>query len=195
MTILGIDPGTNRIGWGVVEESDTTTRFVDCGCVEFKSNTDRQANLDRLHASVRKLISQHQPDAVAVEKIFFFKNSKTVIGVSQSRGVILLAAAQTSTPVYEFTPLEVKQAVSSYGRAQKKEVQKMTRLILGLSFDPAPDDAADALAVAICAAHSMRPQDPPLHPPMADYVGQAPRLRSGQAISAGGDKSALTSDE
>ncbi len=155
MIILGIDPGTNRIGWGVVEESDTAIRFVDCGCVEFKTNTDTHTNLDRLHTSVRKLISQHQPDAVAVEKIFFFKNSKTVIGVSQARGVILLAAAQTNTPIREFTPLQVKQAVSAYGRAQKKEVQKMVRLILNLDFDPAPDDAADALAVAICAAHSV----------------------------------------
>ena len=152
MRVLGIDPGTNRIGWGVVEESGTITRFVDCGCVEFKPNTDTHANLDHLHASVRQLISQHRPDAVAVEKIFFFKNSKTVIGVSQSRGVILLAAAQTNIPIREFTPLQVKQAVSAYGRAQKKEVQKMVRLILNLDFDPTPDDAADALALALCGA-------------------------------------------
>ena len=155
MIILGIDPGTNRIGYGVVETNDTATCFVDCGCIEFKTNTNSQANLNSLHAAVQRLIKKHRPNAVAVEKIFFFKNSKTVIAVSQSRGVILLAAAQTQTPIREFTPLQVKQAVSAYGRAQKKEVQKMVRLILGLDFNPSPDDAADALAVAVCAAHSV----------------------------------------
>ena len=155
MIILGIDPGTHRIGWGVINQNKQNIKEVSYGCIDFKSGAGSAlANLSKIYLAMGEIIQKYQPEIVAVEKIFFFKNSKTVIEVSQARGVIVLGALNHNLIVKEFTPLQVKQAVSGYGRAEKKGVQKMVKLILGLKTEPKPDDAADALAIAICAAHT-----------------------------------------
>lgn len=154
MIILGIDPGTNRVGYGVLKNNSGSLKSLDYGCVNLKSSKAHNGNLLDIHNAVCSLINKWQPDILAIEKLFFFKNAKTVIRVSEARGVILLAAFKNKIDVVEFTPLQVKQAVSAYGRAQKAAVQKMVRLILGLAKDPQPDDAADALAIAICCANT-----------------------------------------
>lgn len=154
MIILGIDPGTNRIGYGLLRLADNKIESIDYGCISLVSDKEGYAHLDKLYQEINKLIKKFSVDVVAIEKLFFFKNNKTVMSVSEARGVIILAAAQNKLKIKEFTPLQVKQAVSGYGRAEKKQVQKMVRLILGLKKDPQPDDAADALAIAICCAHT-----------------------------------------
>ncbi|MEK7209678.1 MAG: crossover junction endodeoxyribonuclease RuvC [Patescibacteria group bacterium] len=156
MIILGIDPGTNRIGYGLIDHNSQKTRVLDYGCVDLKSDRNNPlSHLPLIQKEIVALLKKYQPEVVAVEKLFFFKNKKTVIGVSQARGVIVSSALNQGCKVKEFTPLEVKQAVSGYGRADKKAVQKMVRLVLSLDRDPQPDDAADALAVAICCAHTV----------------------------------------
>ena len=156
MVILGIDPGTNRIGYGVLnKKTDNSISMINYGCLELKTSDNKNySNLNILYEAIKKLISEHKPEIVAVEKLYFFKNINTALPVSEARGVIILAAAKSGLDIREFTPLQVKQAVSGHGRAQKKEIQKMIRLILGLKTDPEPDDAADALAVAICCANT-----------------------------------------
>ena len=155
MIILGIDPGTHRIGWGVINQDKENIKEVGYGCIDFKPAAGGAlGNLSKIYKAMAEIIQKYRPTTVAVEKIFFFKNSKTVIEVSQARGVIVLAALDQGLEVKEFTPLQVKQAVSGYGRAEKRAVQKMVKLILGLKTEPKPDDAADALAIAICAAHT-----------------------------------------
>jgi len=160
MIILGVDPGTNRIGYGVLRLKDGNPVYLDCGCIELVSNKqENYSNLAELHGKISKLIKKWKVDIMSIEKLFFFKNAKTVMQVSEARGVILLAAAQARVAIKEFTPLQAKQAVSNDGRADKQAVQKMVRLVLGLDFDPKPDDAADALALAICCANSSRITD------------------------------------
>jgi len=153
MVILGIDPGTNRIGYGLLENKGRDLSVLKYGCVELKS-IGGMKDFAGLYDSMEKLIKKWKPNILAIEKLFFFKNNKTVMQVSEARGVIMLAGIKNKIGIREFTPLQVKQAVSSYGRAQKKEVQKMVRLILGLKEDPKPDDAADALAIAVCCANT-----------------------------------------
>lgn len=156
MIILGVDPGTHRSGYGVIEKKEDSLRAVDYGCVEIKSSPcGPNSNLKVLHDSFLKIVKKHQPDVLAVEKLFFFKNAKTMTAVSEAKGVIILAGVQSGLAIKEFTPLQVKQAVSAYGRAGKQAVQKMVALILGLKKYPEPDDAADALAVAICCANTI----------------------------------------
>ncbi len=155
MIILGIDPGTNRVGYGIISEDERNTVHIAHGCVDLKSDkVNNLLVLKTIYHEISRLIQKYKPEVVAVEKLFFFKNKKTVIEVSQARGVIVLAALEAGIAVREFTPLEVKQAVSAYGLADKKAVQKMVRIILNLQEEPKPDDAADALAVAICCANS-----------------------------------------
>lgn len=145
MIILGVDPGTARLGWGVV----CGETIVACGCLETKPELVEEDRLKTLFDQLNRLIKKYQPEAVAVEKLFFFKNQTTVIPVAQSRGIILLAAAQNELPVFSYTPLQIKQAVTGYGRAEKNQVQQMVKAILKLKNIPRPDDAADALAVAL----------------------------------------------
>lgn len=155
MIILGIDPGTNRVGYGVIETEPGDLAPIAYGCVDLKS--DKENNLlvlKTIYHEVSRLIQKYKPEVVAIEKLFFFKNKKTVIEVAQARGVIALAALEYGALVREFTPLQVKQAVSAYGLADKKAVQKMVKIILKLKDEPKPDDVADALAVAICCANS-----------------------------------------
>ena len=157
MTILGIDPGTAIIGFGALKkEGKNKLKAIDYGCIKTSADLTTAERLHKLHKELNLLIKKYKPDIVAVEDIFFFKNLKTAVKVSQARGVILLTAAKSKLKVEEYTPLQIKQAVACYGRADKKQVQKMVKTILNLKEIPKPDDAADALAVAICCAHTIK---------------------------------------
>lgn len=155
MIILGIDPGTAATGYGLVKKQ-SELKAIDYGCIKTSPNFSTAERLKQTHQQITKLIKKYKPNIVAVEDIFFFKNLKTAIKVSQARGVALLTASQMKIPVAEYTPLQIKQAVTSYGRADKTQVQKMVKILLGLKEIPRPDDAADALAVAICCANTIR---------------------------------------
>lgn len=150
---MGIDPGTAIQGYGCIRAEKNKNDLISYGCLKTPKNLNDATRLKILYRGLVKLIKKFKPDYLAIEEIFFFKNSKTVISVSQARGVAILAAANLNVPVVEFTPLQVKQAVSGYGRAEKQQIQKMVKLLLALKEIPQPDDAADALAIAICAAH------------------------------------------
>ena len=149
MIILGIDPGTTIIGYGVVEHSNNKMRGLTYGVIR-NSGKDKLADLKSTAEKITQLIKTHNPDALAIERLYFLNNQKTAMAVSEMRGVILLTAAINNLPVQEFTPLQVKQFVSGYGGADKKQVQSMVRLILNIKENIKPDDAADALALAMC---------------------------------------------
>lgn len=155
MLILGIDPGIARVGVGLVKYENKKTTVLTYGCLTTNLRDASAHRLNNLYEQLTTFIKQYRPDAVAVENIFFFKNLKTVIGVSQARGVILLAASRQKTAIFEFTPLQIKQAITGYGRADKQQIQQMVKTVLCLKEIPRPDDAADALAAAICCAHSL----------------------------------------
>ncbi len=155
--ILGIDPGTAITGYGLVrEEENGDLRWLAHGVITTPSDWDEPQRLLHLYQELRKIIQENQPDSCAVEKLFFQKNVKTALSVGQGRGAALIAVAEAGLPIEEYTPLAVKQAVVGYGKADKNQVQQMVKLLLGLSEHPRPDDAADALAVAICHLHSSR---------------------------------------
>ncbi len=155
-TILGIDPGTATMGWGVVRKESSRLRYVQHGAITTPSSWEMPRRLGRLFDGVTELIEGYRPDAVAVEELFFNTNVTTAITVGQARGVAMLAAYRAGAPVSEYTPLQVKQAVTSYGRADKRQVQEMVRTLLNLREIPRPDDAADGLAIAITHAFSGR---------------------------------------
>lgn len=155
MIILGIDPGTAITGYGVIKKQADKLKAVKYGCIFTKAGLPIAERLKEIDQQLGKIIRKYKPQIVAVEEIFFFKNVKTAVQVSQARGVILAGAARMKIPITEYTPLQVKQAVTSYGRAEKSQVQKMVKLLLNLNEIPKPDDAADALAIAICCAHSI----------------------------------------
>jgi crossover junction endodeoxyribonuclease RuvC len=157
--ILGIDPGTAAIGYGIVERSGSRLRAVDYGCLTTSADRSMPERLLEIHQLVDELIALHQPSIVAVERLFFSKNAQTAIAVGQARGVVLLAAAQHAKPVREATPNEVKSAIAGYGAADKEQVQRMVQLVLGMSELPRPDDAADALAIAVTIANRMGQAD------------------------------------
>jgi len=159
MIILGIDPGVAKVGYGVVRKiqnpkSKTQNRLkcLGYGLIQTNPGSPAAERLKKINNNLNKIIKKYKPEALAVENIYFFKNSKTAMSVSQAKGVILLTAAKKKIPVYEFTPLQVKMTVVGYGRAKKKQVQKMIKVLLNLKEIPRPDDAADALGVAICYA-------------------------------------------
>jgi crossover junction endodeoxyribonuclease RuvC len=155
--VLGIDTGIAIAGWAIVDKaSGTSTKdnLIDCGVVITESKDDPGKRLGVIFEGILQVIENYKPDVVAVESLFYFKNQKTVMSVSQARGVILLAAEKAGLKVYDYTPLQVKTAVTGYGRADKKQVQKMVKLIYGLAEVPKPDDAADAVAVATCHLHT-----------------------------------------
>jgi crossover junction endodeoxyribonuclease RuvC len=154
--VLGIDPGTAATGYGLVERNGSHLRLVEFGVVETLAGGSAGERLVAIHAGVAELIERHRPALVGVERIFFSRNVQTAFSVGQARGVVLLAAAQSGLPIFEYTPNEVKIAVTGYGRATKEQVQRMVQTVLRLVEVPTPDDAADALAVAICLAHSYR---------------------------------------
>jgi crossover junction endodeoxyribonuclease RuvC len=156
---LGIDPGTAAIGYGIVERSGSRLRAVDYGCLTTSADRSMPERLLEIHQLVDELIALHQPSIVAVERLFFSKNAQTAIAVGQARGVVLLAAAQHAKPVREATPNEVKSAIAGYGAADKEQVQRMVQLVLGMSELPRPDDAADALAIAVTIANRVGQAD------------------------------------
>lgn len=149
MKILGIDPGTATTGYGLIETNQDDLSCLHYGTITTAANTKDEDRLTIIYSELEDILKEYKPDAVAIEKIFFFKNPKTVIPVSQARGVMLLAITKQNIPIFEFTPLQVKTAVTGYGRAQKKQVQEMVKNLLQLEKIPKPDDAADALAIAI----------------------------------------------
>ncbi len=156
MIILGVDPGTAITGYGVVQSDDDGLRMITYGVITTPSDWQMPQRLQHIYAELVTLIRQHQPTDAVVEKLFFSKNVRTALSVGQARGVALLAAAQAGLTLHEYTPLEIKQAVVGYGRAEKTQIQQMVKLLLQLDHAPQPDDAADALAIAICHAHSAR---------------------------------------
>ncbi len=154
MIVLGIDPGTAKTGYGIVEREGNRLRLIDYGCLETLSTQQLPERLLEIHQGVTELIITHKPEQLGVERLFFNRNVQTAFAVGQARGVVLLAAAEHGLPVFEYGPHEVKIAVTGYGRADKGQVQRMVQAVLGMSTLPKPDDAADALAVAICLAHA-----------------------------------------
>jgi crossover junction endodeoxyribonuclease RuvC len=157
--ILGIDPGTAALGYGVVERIGGRLRAIDHGCLVTSPDLPMPERLLAIHGLLDDLLSLHEPAIVAVERLFFSRNAQTAIAVGQARGVVLLAAAQHGKPVREATPNEVKSAIAGYGAADKEQVQRMVQLVLGMAELPRPDDAADALAIAVCIANRMGQTD------------------------------------
>lgn len=156
MIILGIDPGFAIVGVGIIEYKGNKFRVLDYYAVTTKAHTPIEERLQAIYKGINEAIAKYKPDFMAVEELFFNNNAKTAIQVGQARGVILLSAVNNSVPIYEYTPLQVKQAVVGYGRAQKTQIQQMVKAILSLDEIPKPDDVADALAIAICHAHSYK---------------------------------------
>lgn len=154
MIILGIDPGIAIVGYGIIEYKNNKFRVIDYGAITTPSTMATTKRLERIYKGIDILIKNYNIDEVGVEELFFNKNVKTAITVAQARGVILLACSHNNKPIYEYTPLQVKQGVVGYGRAQKSQVQQMVTSILNLKEIPKPDDVADALAVAISHAHA-----------------------------------------
>ncbi|MFZ5965751.1 MAG: crossover junction endodeoxyribonuclease RuvC [Bacillota bacterium] len=154
MRIIGIDPGIAIVGYGVIEYTGNHFTVLDYGAVMTDAKESLPNRLMKLYDGLDVLLERYQPDAVAVEELFFNKNVKTALTVGHGRGVAILAAVKKNINIYEYTPLQVKQGVVGYGRADKKQMQLMVKTLLNLKTIPKPDDAADALAVAICHAHS-----------------------------------------
>jgi crossover junction endodeoxyribonuclease RuvC len=159
--VLGIDPGTASVGYGIVERSGATLSAIDHGCLTTSPDEPLPNRLAMIHRFVTDLVELHRPDLMAVERVFFQRNAQSALAVGHARGVVLLAAAQHGIAVREATPNEVKQAVTGHGAADKAQVQRMVQVVLGLSALPTPDDAADALAIAVWAAHSERSGEQP----------------------------------
>jgi crossover junction endodeoxyribonuclease RuvC len=151
---VGIDPGYAIVGWGVIEYNSNRFTTLKFGAITTPAHTDFSKRLEMIYDDACTLFEKAKPDAVAIEKLFFNTNTTTAIDVAEARGVIILAATKQGIPVFEYTPLQVKQAVTGYGRAEKRQVMELTKQFLGLSEVPKPDDTADALALAICHAYS-----------------------------------------
>lgn len=161
MRALGVDVGTAITGWGVVEKDSINQKLTSVahGAITTKADTPMPERLEIIFNELCEVIDTYQPEEMGVESLFLFKNQKTVISVGQARGVILLSGRIKRVPIFDYTPLQVKTAVTGYGRAEKKQIQKMIKLLLKLEQEPKPDDVADALAVAICHIHSRRTTD------------------------------------
>ena len=177
MKVLGIDPGTAALGYGIVERTGGRLREVDHGCLTTTPDVTLPERLLSIHALVDELIALHEPDVVGVERLFFSKNVQTALGVGQARGVILLAAAQHDVPVREATPSEVKSAIAGYGAADKEQVARMVQLVLGMSERPRPADAADALAIATWVANTDRATGTPRTAAVLDRAAVPPIQR------------------
>ena len=154
MRILGIDPGYGITGFGLIEANRGAMQLCNCGVITTPAGADFSARLEMIYEDMRHLLEVAKPEAVAIEELFFGQNVTTGIGVAQSRGVILLAVRQAGVPVFSYKPMQVKQAVVGYGNATKHQVQDMTKRLLHLTKLPKPDDAADAIAIALCHARS-----------------------------------------
>lgn len=157
MRIFGIDPGSHRTGYGCVESDGSRHRMIVCGIIPAPAHAALADRLLAIHEGLRALIERHRPDCVAIEDVFHARNVRSALLLGHARGVALLAASAAGVPVVAYTPAEIKHAVAGYGRAEKRQVQSMVRLLLGLDAPPSPHDVADALAVAICHVHSRLP--------------------------------------
>ena len=153
MVILGIDPGYAIVGWGVIEYEHSRFRVLGYGAITTNADTPFPQRLESIYNDMCYVFEKYKPSVMSMEKLFYNSNQKTVIDVAQARGVITLCAQMHNKEIFEYTPLQVKQSVTGYGRAEKKQVMEMTRSILGLASVPKPDDTADSLALAICHAH------------------------------------------
>ncbi len=156
MRIIGIDPGYAITGYGIIDYQGNHFKLLTSGAIETKKGLPFPKRLQKIYDDMMELIKTYTPDAISIEELFFNTNTTTGIGVAHGRGAVLIAAAKTETPIYEYTPLQVKQAVVGYGRADKKQVQTMVKAILNLEKIPKLDDTTDAIAIAICHAHSCR---------------------------------------
>ena len=156
MIIIGIDPGYAITGFGVIEYEGNHFKLIESGSIQTKAGIPLPTRIAKIYDDMNGLIEKYKPDAIAIEELFFNRKTTTAIGVAQGRGAVLIAAAKTSTPIYEYTPLQVKQGVTGYGRADKKQVQMMVKTVLGLEQVPKLDDTTDAIAIGICHAHSHR---------------------------------------
>lgn len=156
MLVLGIDPGLALTGYGILEESGNKFKLLECGCLRTPANTPQPERLMQIYNGVLEILQKHPVDVVAIEQLFFNTNVTTALSVGQARGVMILALAQQNIPIFEYTPLQVKQAVAGYGRADKVQVQRMVQSLLGLKEIIRPDDAADAVAICICHLQTYR---------------------------------------
>jgi crossover junction endodeoxyribonuclease RuvC len=157
MIILGVDPGTATTGYGIIRKEGQRHSLIKYGCILTPAKTPLSDRLVSIFDELSEIIDEYKPEQIAVEELFFAANSKTAIAVGQARGVILLAGKKKGLPVFEYTPLEVKMALTGYGRADKNQIQQMVKTLISLGEIPKPDDAADALAIAICHANTFRP--------------------------------------
>lgn len=162
MIILGIDPGYAIVGYGVLEYKNNKFKVIEYGAITTDASMDIFDRFKSIYDDICEVMERTKPDFMAIEELFFNSNQKTAINVAQARGVILLAAMNRGIQIFEYTPLQVKQAVAGYGRAEKKQVQQMVKLLLGLKEVPRPDDTADAVAIAICHGHSYNPRRIPI---------------------------------
>lgn len=162
MIILGIDPGYAIVGYSVLEYKNNKFKVIEYGAITTDASMDMFDRFKSIYDDICEVMERTKPDFMAIEELFFNSNQKTAINVAQARGVILLAAMNRGIQIFEYTPLQVKQAVAGYGRAEKKQVQQMVKLLLGLKEVPRPDDTADAVAIAICHGHSYNPRRIPI---------------------------------
>lgn len=177
MKIFGIDPGSDRTGYGCVETDGSRLRVIVCGTIANSSAAAFPAKLLRIHTGLAALLSECRPDSVAIENVFVAANARSALKLGHARGVAMLAAVEAGVPVFEYTPAEIKRAVVGYGRAEKQQIQYMMKLVLGLDSVPTPHDAADALAVAICHVHRARY-------PGVEPGARAERSRAGKALTS-----------
>jgi crossover junction endodeoxyribonuclease RuvC len=156
MRIIGIDPGSTIIGYGIVEYTNSKFTCIDYGVIT-NAGRDKSSEYLSTEKALSSIMKKYHPDVAAIERLFFFNNQKTALPVSEMRGVLILSLARAGLPIFEFTPLEIKQGVTGYGRADKTQIEKMVRIILGIKKTIRPDDASDALAIAICGANNYTP--------------------------------------
>ncbi len=156
MRVLGIDPGTLNCGYGIVEEEDSRLFYVTSGGIKSSSKTSLPKRLKKIYEGIEEVIEKHKPDGMAIENLFFSKNVRAALKLGEAKGVAILAAVKRGIPVFEYSPLEIKKSVVGHGSAEKRQVQNMVKVLLGLKSIPHPPDLADALALAICHIHTHR---------------------------------------
>lgn len=156
MIILGIDPGTATTGYGIIKNGDQEPSCLDFGVIRTSSDSEPARRLQKINSEVEEIIEEYQPEVLAIESVYFFKNAKSALPVGQAKGVIMLTAVKEGLDIYEFTPLQIKMAMTGYGKAKKKQVQKMVKQHLNLEEIPKPNDAADALGAALCGRRKVK---------------------------------------
>lgn len=185
MRIIGIDPGYAITGYGLIEVRGQSLSLLEAGVVKTRPEVPFPQRLLQISERIAELLAIYKPEAMAVEELFLYKNVTTAIGSAQARGVVLVEAAKLGIPVFEYTPMQVKKAVTSYGKADKKQVQLMVQRLLGLKEVPSPDDMADALAVAICQHFTSQSSEQDFFLAQSGYQSQAQKKRTGARINLG----------